>query len=302
MALESSNCFFVGCRLFKHPRARAWDPTGKNRNGPHGREWKEGSSLILFTPPTAMKSLAASLLACILVALCPAPLQAAPSVWCWAPGMSSPVRMNALNLGLGISLGRPYSYRIYGVAGSLSLGDQVSGAMVDPADAQKRFKQGTLYLPPLVNLGPRVNSYSYVKLKVNGSRFYPSWLEVSGDRPAATIGPMRIMGEKWETKKVFGTPEARLDFYLAGLGLGSLLGFDPPYYNLNPYGYFYVVGEYIALPPQPTGTLTINKNYILKDSVASVGYYLNRGYNVNGETPPFSGYDPSGEVLFVPGN
>ncbi|MGC4017189.1 MAG: hypothetical protein QM755_22155 [Luteolibacter sp.] len=33
-----------------------------------------------------------------------------------------------------------------------------------------------------------------------------------------------------------------------------------------------------------------------------VTYHIDHGFNLNGETPPFSGYDPSGEVKFVSGN
>jgi len=244
-----------------------------------------------------MNATTASLLASLAVALCPASLRAGPSVWCWAPGMPSPVRMNALNLGLGISLGAPYSYRIYGVAGSLTLGDLVSGATADPGDAQRRFRQNFL-----LSLGGYVNSYSYVKLKVNNTRFYDQYLQVQGDRPAAMVGPVRYMGASWEIQKEFGVPDTRLDFYLAGLGLGSLLGVDPPYYNLNPSGYFYVVGEYLAVPPTPTGSLTISKNYVLKNTAFPVSYHIDHGYNLNGQTPPFTGYDPSAESVFTATN
>jgi len=244
-----------------------------------------------------MKTSAASLLACLIVALCPAPLRAAPSVWCWAPGMQYPVKMNSLNLGLGLSLGRPYYYRIYGVAGTLSLGDQASGATADPSDSQRRFRKNQL-----LSLGSYVNSYSYVKLKVNDTRFYDQWLEVSGDRPNVTLAPVRYIGNTWIVQKEFGTPDTRLDFYLAGLGLGSLLGVDPPYYNLNPSGYFYVVGEYLATPPTPTGKITVSKNYVLNNASVPVTYHIDHGFNLNGETPPFTGYDPSGEVKFVAGN
>jgi len=212
------------------------------------------------------------------------------NVQCWAPGMASPLTLDSYGQGVGVYCGRPYSYKIYGVAGSLALGNQIDGAFPDPADAAGRFRSGWW----IGALGGYVNSYSAVKLQVNWAQYYPRQLAVTGDRPGASIGPVRLYGDTWETTTMFGYPETTVVFHLAGAG-------DSSYPNRNPNGYFYVVGEYLASAPQPTGQLTISQNSVLLNTAAPVGYTINRGGSTTGQTPPFTGYSSGAEVIFLPG-
>ncbi len=63
-------------------------------------------------------------------------------VFCWAPHLSAPILLNSHGQGIGSYAGRPHTYRILGVAGSLTLGNQCDGAFPDPNDPQSRFRQG----------------------------------------------------------------------------------------------------------------------------------------------------------------
>jgi hypothetical protein len=211
------------------------------------------------------------------------------NVQCWAPGMPSILTLDSYGQGVGVYCGRPYSYKIYGVAGTLALGDQLDGAFPDPADPQKRFRSGWW----IGGLGGYTNSYSSVRMQVNWAQYYPRVLEVTGDRVGSKVGPIRLYGETWETTKKFGYPETTIVFHLAGNGLTSLPA------NRNPNGFFYVVGEYLLAAPETTGTLNISKSMIVKDQAAPVGYTITRGGNTQGQTPPFTNYSPPGEVVFL---
>ena len=208
-------------------------------------------------------------------------------VYCWAPHLSAPILLNSHGQGIGSYAGRPYGYKIYGVAGILTLGDQCDGAFPDPNDPQKRFRQGWW----TGGLGARTDISSSVKLQVNWAQYYPKRLEVKGDRPGATTGPVRLYGDTWNTTTMFGYPEVTLVFHLAGSQ-------DYAIPNRNPNGYFYVVGEYLTGPPAVTGKLTISSQSILRGSVTPVGFNINRSGGTM-QTPPFTGYDPSGEVVFL---
>lgn len=211
-------------------------------------------------------------------------------VYCWAPHLSSPILLNSHGQGIGSYAGRPYSYKILGVAGQLTLGDQCDGAFADPNDPKRRFRQGWW----IGGLGNRVDISSSVKLQVNWAQYYPERLSVTGDRPGATSGPVRIYGETWHTREMFGYPEVTLVFHLAGSQDYSIP-------NRNPNGYFYVVGEYLTSPPEVTGTLNISDSSVLQGSRTSVGFSINRSGGTT-QTPPFTGYDPNGEVVFMSSN
>lgn len=210
-------------------------------------------------------------------------------VYCWAPHLSSPILLDSHGMGVGSYAGRPYGYKIFGVAGSLTLGDQCDGAFPDPNDTLKRFRKGWW----IGGLGDRTNIYSSVKLQVNWAQFYPRRLEVTGDRPGSTTGPVRLYGETWDCTKKFGYPEVTLVFHLAGSQ-------DSAIPNRNPNGFFYVVAEYSLTAPQLTGSLTVTNQAVLRNNVTPVGYKINRSGGT-AQTPPFTGYDPNGEVVFLAG-
>ena len=211
-------------------------------------------------------------------------------VYCWAPHLTSPILLDSHGQGIGSYAGRPYSYKILGVAGSLTLGDQCDGAFPDPADPLKRFRTGWW----IGGLGNRTDISSCVKLQVNWAQYYPKRLEVKGDRPGASSGPVRIYGDVWDTTKMFGYPEVTLVFFLGGSQ-------DYAIPNRNPSGFFYVVAEYNLTAPQLTGTLSVSNGSILRGNVTPVGYTINRSGGTI-KTPPFTGYDPNGEVVFLTGS
>ncbi|MCW1913944.1 hypothetical protein OJ996_10180 [Luteolibacter sp. GHJ8] len=221
--------------------------------------------------------------------LVPASAGTGAKVYCWAPHLSSPILLDSHGQGIGSYAGRPYGYKILGVAGSLALGDQCDGAFPDSADPLKRFRQGWWS----GGLGSRVDISSHVKLQVNWAQFYPKRLEVKGDRPGATTGPVRLYGDVWNCTTMFGYPEVTLVFHLAGAG-------DYQIPNRNPNGFFYVVAEYNLTAPQVTGTLNVSSQPVLRNNITPVGYKINRSGGTT-TTPPFTGYDPSGEVVFLTG-
>lgn len=213
------------------------------------------------------------------------------NVRCWAPGMTEPITLNSHGQGIGVYCGRPDSYVIYGVAGTLTLGDQCDGAFPDPNDPSRRFRQGWW----IGDLGAYTNITSLVKLQVNWAQYYPERLTVTGDRPGVTTGPVRKYGDVWDTSKMFGYREVTMVFHLAGSQ-------DSPIPNRNPSGFFYVVGAVNPTATAPTGQLTVSSEAQLRGDVAPVGFTINRGASNKGETPPFTGYDPGGELVLVKTN
>lgn len=213
------------------------------------------------------------------------------NVQCWAPGMNSPITLDSHGQGIGVYCGRPNSYVIYGVAGTLTLGDQCDGAFPDPNDPAKKFRQGWW----IGGLGGYTNISSCVKLQVNWAQFYPQRLTVTGDRPGASSGPVRLYGETWDTSKMFGYKEVTVVFHLAGSQ-------DYAIPNRNPSGFYYVVGEINPTAGEPTGELSVSKDAILRGNIAPVGFTINRGGSTKGQTPPFSGYNTGSEVVFAKTN
>lgn len=210
------------------------------------------------------------------------------NVKCWAPGMSSPITLDSHGQGIGVYCGNYAGYTIYGVGGTLTLGDQCDGAFPDPNDSQKKFRQGWW----IGGLGGYTNISSNVELQVNWAQYYPKRLEVTGDRPGVTSGPVRLYGDTWETNKKFGYSSVTVVFHLAG-------NLDYTIPNRNPNGFFYVVGETKPTATVPTGTLTVSSSAILRGNIAPVGYNIVRGATTKGETPPFTGYNTGGEVVFL---
>ena len=214
-------------------------------------------------------------------------------VYCWAPHLDSPILLDSYGMGVGSYAGRPYNYKILGVAGSLTLGDEVDGGYAaskpNGSDQSYRFYKsrywsGATWSP--IEVG------SSVRLQVNWAQYYPEKLEIIGSAPGATTGAVRRLGEVWNTNTMFGYPEVTLVFHLAGNGVY-------PYTNRDVNGFFYVVADYQLSAPAISGELNIANNYILRDSATPVGYTINRSGGSTEQTPPFTGYDQSGEVTFV---
>ena len=221
----------------------------------------------------------------------PASAGTGANVQCWAPGMSSPITLDSHGQGIGVYCGRPSSYVIYGVAGTLTLGDQCDGAFPDPNSADKKFRQGWW----IGGLGAYTNISSNVDLQVNWAQYYPKRLEVTGDRPGVSSGPVRLYGDTWNTAQKFGYPEVTMVFHLAGSQ-------DYTIPNRNPSGYFYVVGEINPTAGDPTGKLTVSSDILLRGNITPVGYSITRGSSTQGQTPPFTGYTPGAELVMVKTN
>lgn len=214
-------------------------------------------------------------------------------VYCWAPHLgSSTILLDSHGQGIGSYAGRPYSYKIMGVAGSLTLGDQCDGAFVSASDPQRRFRKG--WWSGETN-APFTDISSSVKLQVNWAQYYPKRLQVTGDRAGTTTGPVRLYGDTWNTTTMFGYPEVTLVFHLAGSN-----DFTIP--NRNPNGFFYVIAEYLLSPPQLTGSLNVTNQSVLRGNTTQVGYTINRNGAATPTTPPFKGYEQSGEVTFLNSN
>ena len=213
------------------------------------------------------------------------------NVKCWAPGMSAPITLDSHGQGIGVYCGAPNSYVIYGVAGTITLGDQCDGAFPDPNDPSRKFRQGWW----IGGLGSHVNITSSVKLQVNWAQFYPERVSITGDRPGVSSGSVRKYGALWDTSKMFGYREVTMVFHLAGSN-------DSTIPNRNPTGFFYVVGEINPTAKDPTGSLTVSGTAQLRGEITPLGYSITRGSSSKGLTPPFTGYDPNGEVVLVKTN
>ncbi len=183
---------------------------------------------------------------------------------CFAPGMKTPMVLNSVGGTVGVDLGAPFRYEIWGVSGSLTLGDTAVGAKVKTNDPFKRFQANS-------NKN-NVDSHSWVKLQVNSEKFYPSSLFVMGDRAGLTTGDVRMTGEHWVTSQRHGVSTVNLVFHLAG----TTSGLNTPYPNSNPTGYFYVLGEYQATPPPPTGTLTVSPKYVQAGNTTDLTWSIYR--------------------------
>ncbi|WP_367873459.1 hypothetical protein [Luteolibacter sp. Populi] len=181
-----------------------------------------------------------------------------------------------------VALGRPYRYDVFGVAGKLTLGDKAASSLL----VSNRFREKLLGLIPL---GTVVNSTAYVKVQTGLLQVYPEQLSVSGDTPGTSVGPRYQYGPSWTLSDPQHAANVNLNFHLAGSSLLGLLA--PAHYNLNPSGYFYVLGECHAAPPAMTGALTISSNAVILGSSVPMSYQINRQELPPVFRPPFLGLD-----------
>ncbi len=186
-----------------------------------------------------------------------------------------------------VSLGRPYRYDVFGVAGRITLGERAFNTHYDNG----RFRQKLL---GLIALGSPVDSTAYVWLQTGLTRFYPEQLSVTGGSAGITVGPVHRYGPNWTLCDPRNPAEVNLSFHLAGSTLlGALLPgiLSPAHYNLNPSGHFYVLGEYHAAPPVMTGSLSVSSNSVLWGAALPLTYRIERNELPPVYRPPFLGLD-----------
>lgn len=204
-------------------------------------------------------------------------------VECWAPGMNTAVTLNESTRSRSVSLGRPYRYDVFGVAGKLTLGNSAANALL----VGNVFREKLLGLIPT---GAVVNSMAYVRLQTGLTQVYPEQLAVSGNSPGASVGPLHKYGSNWTLSDPQHKADVNLAFHMAGSGLlGGITA--PAHYNLNPSGYFYVLGEYHAAPPVMTGELTVASTSVVHGSSVAISYGINRHELPPVYRPPFLGLD-----------
>jgi len=211
-----------------------------------------------------MKTINLSTLAASALLAMPASAGTGAYLECFAPGMKAPTLITGMGESASIDLGAPFRYEIWGVSGSLTLGDTAHGARVKSTDPFKRFQADS-------NKN-NVDSHSWVKLQVNAEQFYPNSLFVMGDRAGLSTGDLRMSGEHWVTNQRHGVSTVNLTFHLAG----TTSGLSTPYPNSNPTGYFYVLGEYQATPPPPTGTLSASPKFAQAGETTNLAWTIFR--------------------------
>lgn len=212
---------------------------------------------------------------------------AGAQVICWAPGMSGSVTLSESVRQNSVSLGTPYRYRVFGVAGQLTLGGKAANAEV----ADGRFRQKFL---GLLGTGAAVDSTAFVALQTGLTRIYPEMLSVKGPSPGHGVGPVHRYGADWTLCDPRHPVPVNLTFHLPGSSVLSGLApglLAPPHYNLNPSGYFYVLGEYHPAPPVMTGSLSIASSTALYGRSLVVGFEINRVEDDPVFRPPFLGLD-----------
>lgn len=206
---------------------------------------------------------------------------------CWAPGMTSSVVLSETNRHASVSLGRPYRYDVYGVAGQLQLGNRAVNASV----SNQKFVRKTL---GLFETNTPVTSKAYVMLQTGLLKFYPETLSISGDAPGAAVGPVQQFGSLWTLCDPRNQVPVNLAFHLPGStllsGLLSTIA-SPDHYNLNPTGHFYVMGTCHMSPPVMTGQLQIEQETVLFGTSCVVGYEIQREEQNPVFRPPFLGLD-----------
>ncbi|MBB5351773.1 hypothetical protein HNR46_002012 [Haloferula luteola] len=217
-----------------------------------------------------------------LVLSIPSPAQ----VECWAPGMDTSTVLQESTRYRQVSLGRPYRYDVFGVAGRLTLG----GRALNAAVMGGKFHPKVL---GLVNPYQVVNSDMDVILQTGLLKYYPERLHVSGNSPGTTVGPVQIYGERWTLCDPRHPADVNLAFHLTGSSLlGSVLDslLSSANYNLNPEGYFYVLGECHLAPPKMEGRLAVAADTALYGSGVEVVFEIDREY-APVYRPPFLGLD-----------
>eukprot|EP00903_Cladosiphon_okamuranus_P004064 g4062.t1 len=212
---------------------------------------------------------------------------ATAQVECWGPGMSAPVTLTEYDRSATITLSKPFRCDIFGVAGKLELGDKAQNATVKNGVFKQKLLGG------LLGTGPTVQSTTYVVLQTGLTQFYPENFSVSGSSPGASVGPVMQYGENWTLSDPRNPANVSYGFHLAGSSLlGSLLPglISPANYNLNPKGYFYILGEYHEAPPVMTGSLAVSSEHVLSGVSVNVSYEISR-YDTPIYRPPFLGLD-----------
>ena len=226
-------------------------------------------------------------------------LPATAQIQCWAPGMSAPVILTGNSRYQMVSLGRPFRYDVYGVAGRIELGDKAYGAAFSGGTFKQTLLNGLL---GNVVTNNAVDSTAYVLLQT-GSNIYPEALSVKGGEPGIAMGPVHRYGPNWTLADPRNPTTVNLVFHTAGSTLLQTISnlLLPSYYNLNPKGYFYVLGVCHEAPPDPTGTLSISNEQVLVGCPVTVSYQIDRH---DGEVyrPPFVGLDLGDTNLTVLGS
>lgn len=199
--------------------------------------------------------------------------KASAQVECWAPGMTTSTVLTSTAGSKSVSLGKPYRYDVFGVAGTLELGNLSRDALA----VNGKFKQKYL-----IGTGPTVSSTAYVMLQTGLLNTYPQQLTIKADSPGASVGPIIQYGANWTLSDPKNPANVNLTFHSSGSSLlGALLPglLEPSYANLNPKGTFYVLGEYHAAPPVMTGTLSINAQSVLTGVPVSYSYAIQKKEN-----------------------
>ncbi|GAA5481426.1 hypothetical protein [Haloferula sargassicola] len=225
------------------------------------------------------------------------PSAASAQVACWAPGMNAPVTLQEYQRSASVSLGTPYRYQVFGVAGQLELGNRAASATTVDGRFHSKFLG-------FVDTGHTVDSVAWVCLQTGLVKFYPEVLAITGDTVGAANGPVHIYGERWTLCDPDHQVPVNLAFHLPGSTLlGSVLGAvaSPDHYNLNPKGYFYVLGECHFAPPPMTGKLTVSGNTVLYGAGAVIRYRIDRDDPETPYRPPFLGLDLGDVNLIVLG-
>lgn len=206
---------------------------------------------------------------------------------CWAPGMGAPITLTGTTRSATVALGKPFRCDVFGIAGKIELGNQANNAVVSNNIFKEKLLGG------LLGTGGTVSSAAYVYLQTGLTNVYPERLAVSGTGPGLSYGPVHIYGQNWTLSDPVAPKTVYYGFHLAGSSLlgGLLPGLvSPPHYNINPKGYFYVLGEYHAAPPVMTGTLGVSSEQVISGASVTLSYGINR-YDTPIYRPPFLGLD-----------
>ncbi|RYD21944.1 MAG: hypothetical protein EOP88_09670 [Verrucomicrobiaceae bacterium] len=164
--------------------------------------------------------------------LCLAAPQIHAQVECWAPGMASSVLLTSTSGSRSVSLGKPYRYDVFGVAGSLELGDQARDALVVSGKFRQKYLIGT---------GSIVSSTGAITLQTGLLTYYPKQLSVTGNTPTTAVGPILNYGALWTLSDPKNPANVNFTFHQTGSSLlGALLPglLEPAHANLNPKGSF----------------------------------------------------------------
>ncbi|RYD37816.1 MAG: hypothetical protein EOP87_02790 [Verrucomicrobiaceae bacterium] len=213
--------------------------------------------------------------------------------------MSAPLTLTEGNRSATAYLGKPFRYDVFGVAGKLELGDRANNAALVNGVFREKLLGG------LLGTGGTVQSTGYVALQTGLTNVYPQRLTAKGTTPGTSVGPVHQYGANWTLSDPLNPVSVNLAFHMPGSSLlGSLLPgiASPANYNLNPKGYFYVLGEYHAAPPVMSGTLTTSSaDQVITGSMVNVSFQITR-YDAPIYRPPFLGLDLGDVGLAVLGS